>query len=539
VLRVSFHDSEARQGTQPLRADVAAFIGATRRRPGPLSASVETQLRALGWANPATGDWVVPEALLPIPVDAFDDLHRWFAWDARPLDAEAAAGLEAGLPADRLRVGLTWLGAAVRSFFANGGRRAWVVPTGAPWAWHAAGERTSAWRRARLSDLLPGSQGGPLPSPVEPASWRGLGALHGLPEVSFVALPDLADVLAPTVQPAPPPPLRPPAFVEGFVVCAPAASTPTSPRLGPVLPPAVDGRRLALWRDAVRHAVEQIRRHHRELMLLADLPPLRPGVLRGGDLLTTLTVDGGPPQGDDDAPVPDREALSPAPGPAILGPAGVASAFVQLGWPWLRTGASAALPGGAEPPCGALAGLLARNALSRGTFRSAVNARPAGVLDLVPPPDGATLRSADAAGVALTDRLTVFTRDARQGGSALVLSDVTTSDDAAWRPASSSRLLAAIRRAARADGDSAVFNPNGPAAWAEVRDRMTDLLRRFRAEGALAGAAEAEAFTVRCDRTTMSQADLDAGRLVCTVAVRPAPGIHQLVVSLAFAGSAA
>jgi hypothetical protein len=539
VLRVSFKDSDPRRGVQPLRADVAAFVGAARRRPGPLSESIAAQLRALGWEDPSTRAWVVPEALLPIPVDAFDDVERWFAWDARPLDAEAAAGLAAGLPADRVRAGLTWLGAAIRSFFANGGRRAWIVPTGAPWAWHAEGQRTSDWRRARLTELLPGSQGGVAPSPLDPTTWRGLGALHGLPEVSFVALPDLADLLAPTVQPAPPPPLRPPAFVERFVVCAPAASSQEPPRFGPVQPPAVDGLRLAVWREALRHTVDQLRLHHRELTLLADLPPLRPGVLRGGDLLTTLTVDGQPFTGDDDAPVPDREPLSPMPGAAILGPLGLASAFVQLGWPWLRTVASAGLPGGAEPPCGALAGLLARNALTRGTFRSAVNAQPVGVLDLVPSPDNATLRSADAAGRALTDRLTVLTREARQGGGALVLSDVTTSEDAAWRPASSSRLLAAIRRAARADGDPAVFQPNGPAAWSEVQDRMTDLLRRFRAQGALAGGTEAEAFTVRCDRSTMTQADLDAGRLICTVAVRPAPGIHQLVVSLAFAGSAA
>ena len=41
-----------------------------------------------------------------------------------------------------------------------------------------------------------------------------------------------------------------------------------------------------------------------------------------------------------------------------------------LAWPWLRTAQGADLPGQLEAPDGLLAGLVARNALARGTFRS-------------------------------------------------------------------------------------------------------------------------------------------------------------------------
>jgi phage tail sheath protein FI len=37
--------------------------------------------------------------------------------------------------------------------------------------------------------------------------------------------------------------------------------------------------------------------------------------------------------------------------------------------------------------------------------------------------------------------------------------------------------------------------------------------------GALLGATPQEAFFVRCDRSTMTQADLDNGRLICLVGV--------------------
>jgi phage tail sheath protein FI len=39
--------------------------------------------------------------------------------------------------------------------------------------------------------------------------------------------------------------------------------------------------------------------------------------------------------------------------------------------------------------------------------------------------------------------------------------------------------------------------------------------------GAVPGSRPEEAFFVRCDRTTMTQADLDQGRLICLVGVAP------------------
>jgi uncharacterized protein len=40
-------------------------------------------------------------------------------------------------------------------------------------------------------------------------------------------------------------------------------------------------------------------------------------------------------------------------------------------------------------------------------------------------------------------------------------------------------------------------------------------------KGVLVGATPAMAFFVKCDRTTMTQEDLDSGRLVCEIGVAP------------------
>ena len=64
--------------------------------------------------------------------------------------------------------------------------------------------------------------------------------------------------------------------------------------------------------------------------------------------------------------------LAPA---AAGGEAPLASAFLQLAVPWLATAESERMPGGLMPADGVLAGLLARNALERGAFRSAAGRR--------------------------------------------------------------------------------------------------------------------------------------------------------------------
>jgi phage tail sheath protein FI len=89
-------------------------------------------------------------------------------------------------------------------------------------------------------------------------------------------------------------------------------------------------------------------------------------------------------------------------------------------------------------------------------------------------------------------------------------------------------------REARRIGTDAVFEPSGEATWAQVRGQMEALLRALYRIGALNGNSERDAFEVRCDRTTMTQNDIDNGRLICTVSVAPAAAIEQIRVVLSF-----
>jgi phage tail sheath protein FI len=57
--------------------------------------------------------------------------------------------------------------------------------------------------------------------------------------------------------------------------------------------------------------------------------------------------------------------------------------------------------------------------------------------------------------------------------------------------------------------------------WALVRQSISAFLTTVWQTGALAGTTPDQAFFVQCDRTTMSQDDLDNGRLICIIGLAP------------------
>lgn len=66
-----------------------------------------------------------------------------------------------------------------------------------------------------------------------------------------------------------------------------------------------------------------------------------------------------------------------------------------------------------------------------------------------------------------------------------------------------------------------VFEENDEHLWARVRTSVSDFLMNQWQSGKLQGAKPEEAFFVRCDRTTMTQNDLDNGRLIVVIGVAP------------------
>ena len=492
--RIRFERQAPVLASDPQRADVALFVGFATRRSGPAPAAARAWLSERGWTTRALlPDGTVPAEAraeaeariaglldLPVPVDTWDAFDATFVWD-----------------------GTSYLGAAVRSFFAQGGRKCYVVRLGDPLPSGAS----PAERSARLETLVPRLGGRVKVSPGDRRTWSGVGHLFGLPDVSFLCLPDLADL----ARDLPPPPrteierTEPP---EIFVECsAPEPLPPDDGWARRLEAPRCSRDGYARWADAVRPVARLLAERLREVHLVAAVPLPREGDRETADLLGLFQKE---------------HWLDPLQD----GTAGLASSFVQLVYPWLRTPGSTRLPEELESPDGALAGLLAQNALARGTFRSAAGLPLANVLSLGPELRRDTTERTGS----LIDRVSLV---GPTPSGLRLLSDVTTSGDASYRQAGVSRLVSTLVRAARRIGEDSTFETSGEALWTRVQDRASTVLRALWDLGALRGATPSEAFDVRCDRSTMSQQDIDQGRVIARIRFEAAAPVEAITVVLA------
>lgn len=468
-----------RRPADPGRADVALFVGYCVARPGP-----------------------EPEGA-PVAVESWGDFDRRFDWNARAYALDDGATV----------TGSTWLGAAVRSFFVQGGRRCYVVALGDCPAVTGAPEN----RRRLVQPLLPGFEHGTTDfSPVDAATWRGAWWLIALPDVSFLCLPDLPELVraeAPKELPEAPAPV-----VEQWVECSDGYMPQERSSRARLLPaPRCDEEGYRIWGSAVRLAARFLRRYRPDVQLVAAVP--MPDASTHGTLIRIL---------DEGADPCLRRGLDD-------GANGIASAWVQLVYPWLRTGGSARLPEALEPPDGVLVGLLARHALARGSYRSAVPEPVLDAWDVAPRLRGDEIyHHSDNRRSPLIERVTLFGALATR---VALLSDVTASLDESYRPAAVNRLVSLLVRAVQRIGIDVLFEPSGERVWEALRTRIEGFLDALFAAEALRGANARQAYTVRCDRTTMSQNDLDNGRLVCAVTIAPATPIERIDVLLALGQS--
>ncbi len=101
----------------------------------------------------------------------------------------------------------------------------------------------------------------------------------------------------------------------------------------------------------------------------------------------------------------------------------------------------------------------------------------------------------------------------------------TMSSDPEWKYVNLRRYFAFLEHSIDKGTQWAVFEPNGERLWANVKRTIDDFLLNEWQNGALLGDRPEKSYFVKCDRSTMTQNDLDNGRLVCQVgvaALRPA-----------------
>jgi phage tail sheath protein FI len=95
----------------------------------------------------------------------------------------------------------------------------------------------------------------------------------------------------------------------------------------------------------------------------------------------------------------------------------------------------------------------------------------------------------------------------------------TLSSDPEWKYVNVRRYFLYLEASIDRGTQWAVFEANDERLWANIRSTISNFLYNEWVKGALLGATPMEAFFVRCDRSTMTQNDLDNGRLVSLIGV--------------------
>lgn len=189
------------------------------------------------------------------------------------------------------------------------------------------------------------------------------------------------------------------------------------------------------------------------------------------------------------------------------------STYAALYYPWVRILDPVTRQEIHAPPSGFVAGIYARNDINRAVYKAPANE----VVNLAIGFE----RFLNKAEQEVLNPEGINCFRFFEGRGFRLWGARTTSSDPEWKYVNLRRYFAYLERSIDKGTQWAVFEPNGEALWANVRRTIEDFLLNEWQSGALLGDKPEKAFFVKCDRTTMTQNDLDNGRLICLIGVAP------------------
>jgi phage tail sheath protein FI len=181
------------------------------------------------------------------------------------------------------------------------------------------------------------------------------------------------------------------------------------------------------------------------------------------------------------------------------------------------------------PPSGSVAGLFARIDGSRGVWKSpagkGVNLRC--VPGLAYNVTASENRALNALGV---NCLRVFpTGTVAWGARTLEGTENSTSD---WKYIPVRRLALFIEESIDRGIQWAVFEPNAEPLWAQIRLNVGGFLQKLFCQGAFQGSRPQDAYFVKCDATTTTQNDIDAGLVNVVVGFAPLKPAEFIILTI-------
>ncbi len=108
----------------------------------------------------------------------------------------------------------------------------------------------------------------------------------------------------------------------------------------------------------------------------------------------------------------------------------------------------------------------------------------------------------------------------------------TSNQDTEWQYVDVRRLMIFIEQSLGQQLQWVVFENNDSTLWSRVSQSVDSFLTSQWLSGSLHGKKKHDAFFVKCDRTTMTQNDLDNGRLVMLVGIAPVRPAEFVIIRI-------
>jgi len=197
------------------------------------------------------------------------------------------------------------------------------------------------------------------------------------------------------------------------------------------------------------------------------------------------------------------------------------SKYAALYYPWIQMYEPLSGSPINMPPSGAVAGMYARSDNERGVHKAPANEKINGALGLEKLAGGGSRIIAKGQQDILNPKGINCIRSF-PGSGIRVWGARTLSGDPVWNYINVRRLFIFVEESIRENTRWVVFEPNNEKLWEKLKSTLTEFLTRVWRDGALVGTKPEQAFFVKCDRTTMTQDDIDHGRVICVIGIAPA-----------------
>lgn len=206
--------------------------------------------------------------------------------------------------------------------------------------------------------------------------------------------------------------------------------------------------------------------------------------------------------------------------------------YAALYHPWLHIPqpfpSPIAAPVFSVPPSGQVIGVYARTDIERGVHKAPANEVVRGV--------SGVNRSLSQSEQDILNPYPVninVIRDFRKTNRGIRIwgARVITSDSD-WKYVNVRRLMIFLEASIDRGLQWVVFEPNAEPLWARVRRTISNFLRVVWRNGALEGTKVEEAFFVRCDRSTMTQAEIDNGQLIVLIGIAPVKPAEFVIIRI-------